>query len=833
MNMKNISTFPCRKVFTDTLLELARLDRDIVAITTDARGSVTLDTFARELPAQFVELGIAEQNAVGVAAGLASAGKKAFVCGPACFYVARSLEQVKLDVAYSENPVKILGVSGGVSYGALGSSHHSLHDIAVLRTFPGMQVVLPCDIYQTKRLVQELVKYPYPVYIRVGRNAVPNVYENENIEFKIGKANLLQEGNDLTIIGTGETVYHCLQAGKKLSEQGLRTRVIDMHTLKPFDGQIVEKAALETGRIITVEEHSIFGGLGSAVAETVSQTHPVPLRILGIPDENAVHGTSLELFKYYGIDSEGIVEAALKFVGIHFRAAKKVHCRYPGFTLNPASRFTKMKYILAIDQSTSATKAMLFDEKAALVARASIDHKQYYPQPGWVEHDPEEILLNTYGAARLLLEKSGIAPADISSVAITNQRETVVVWDKRTGKPVYNGVVWQCNRGAKLCDELIAQGHESIVIQKTGLILNPYFSASGVKWILDHVKGAPSDARAGHLLLGTMDSWLIWNLTSGRVHATDYTNASRTLLFNIHTLAWDPELLRLFSIPTPMLPKVLPCDGLYGNTTMNGLLPEIPIAGVLGDSHGALAGQRCFSQGMGKATYGTGSSIMVNIGEKALPAPRGLVTSVAFAALGKVFYAFEGNIHCTGATIKWLQDELQLIRSDAETETLAFSVNSTEGVFFVPAFAGLGAPWWDNEAKALICGMNRGTTKSHIVRAALESIAYQVKDLLASIEGSGVALAELRVDGGPVKNKFLMQFQADILQANLRPSPIEEASALGAVVMNGFALKRWMEWEDAAKLGTRDESIVPQMSGETADSLYREWKKAVKRTLMK
>ncbi|MDP4207969.1 MAG: transketolase C-terminal domain-containing protein [Bacteroidota bacterium] len=314
MSAENTNTIPCRKMFTDTLVELARLDRDIVAVTTDARGSVTLDSFAKELPEQFVELGIAEQNAVGVGAGLASAGKKPFVCGPACFYVARSLEQVKVDVAYSGNPVKILGVSGGVSYGALGFSHHSLHDIAVLRTFPGMHIVLPCDIYETKKLVQELVNYPFPVYIRVGRNAVPNVYENENIEYKIGKANLLLEGNDLTIIGTGEMVYHCLQAGKKLHAQGIKARVIDMHTLKPFDKEIVEKAARETGRIITVEEHSIFGGLGSAVTEIVSQVNPVPVRILGIPDEYAVHGTPLQIFHHYGIDSDGIFETALKFI---------------------------------------------------------------------------------------------------------------------------------------------------------------------------------------------------------------------------------------------------------------------------------------------------------------------------------------------------------------------------------------------------------------------------------------------------------------------------------------------------------------------------------------
>jgi len=301
-------------MFTDTLVELAKQDKEIVAVTTDARGSVTLDKFANELPEQFVELGIAEQNAVGVAAGLTSVGKKAFVCGPACFYVARSLEQVKVDVAYSANPVKILGVSGGVSYGALGFSHHSLHDIATLRTFPGMHIVLPCDIFQTKKLVEALVDYPYPVYVRVGRNAVENVYENENVKFEIGKANTLLEGDDLTIIGCGETVYHCLQAGKQLHALGIKARVIDMHTLKPFDKEIVEKAARETGRIITVEEHSVSGGLGGAVAEVVSQSIPVPMRILGIPDENAIHASSVEIFKYYGIDADGIFKTANSFM---------------------------------------------------------------------------------------------------------------------------------------------------------------------------------------------------------------------------------------------------------------------------------------------------------------------------------------------------------------------------------------------------------------------------------------------------------------------------------------------------------------------------------------
>ncbi len=309
-----IKSVPCRQSFTDTLLELGKKDKNIIAVTTDARGSVTLTNFAKELPEQFVECGIAEQDAVGISAGLASCGKKTFVCGPACFYVARSLEQVKVDVAYSQNPVKILGVSGGVAYGALGATHHSLHDIAVLRTFPGMNVVLPCDARQTRRLVMELVDFPEAVYVRVGRNAVPDVYEDDNFPFELGKANTLLEGNELTIIGTGETVYHCYEAGKSLQKEGIKVRVLDMHTLKPADTEAIIKAAKETGKIITVEEHSMFGGLGAIVAETVCQHCPVPMRILGIPDENVIHGKPLEIFHYYKLDSEGIYQTAIDFL---------------------------------------------------------------------------------------------------------------------------------------------------------------------------------------------------------------------------------------------------------------------------------------------------------------------------------------------------------------------------------------------------------------------------------------------------------------------------------------------------------------------------------------
>lgn len=488
------------------------------------------------------------------------------------------------------------------------------------------------------------------------------------------------------------------------------------------------------------------------------------------------------------------------------------------------------QYIIAIDQSTSATKAILFNERCGVVNRVNVEHKQYYPEAGWVEHDAEEIYANAVEAIRRLIAQTPIEEGAALSLAITNQRETVVVWSVKTGRPIYHAVVWQCQRGAAICRALKEAGHEKTFLAKSGLMLDPYFSASGVKWILDHVEGAREAAEAGELRMGTIDAWLIWKLTGGEVHATDYTNASRTLLFNIHTLDWDDELLDLFTVPRSMVPEAKPCDACFGRTTVEGFFPEgLEIAGVLGDSHGALTGQMCFEAGMGKATYGTGSSVMVNIGEEAVAAPEGLVTSVGFAAQGKVFYAFEGNIHCTGATLRWLTDQLQLIGSPAETEVLATSVEHNGGVYLVPAFAGLGAPWWNSDAKAIITGMTLATTKAHVVRAALEAIPYQIKDLVDLMTGkAGIVLKELRVDGGPTKNRFLMQFQADMLNAVINRSDIEEASAMGAVVMNGLARGVWSSLDEVAALRTSDNRITPVMADEEREQLYGGWIEAVK-----
>lgn len=485
--------------------------------------------------------------------------------------------------------------------------------------------------------------------------------------------------------------------------------------------------------------------------------------------------------------------------------------------------------VIAIDQSTSATKAMLFSAQCKLLNRVNIEHHQYYPRQGWVEHDPVEIYNNTIAAIRKLIGEKPDSGCEYS-LAITNQRETVVVWNRHSGKPVYNAVVWQCQRGADLCKTLKDAGHEATVRAKSGLMIDPFFSATGVKWILDNVDGAAAAAANGNLLMGTMESWLIWKLTGGKVHACDYTNASRTLLFNIHTLNWDSELLNIFGIPASMLPEARPSDSIFGETTIEGLFDKpIIIAGAIGDSHGALVGQMCFNAGMGKATYGTGSSVMVNIGTEALTPPAGLVTSVGFAALGKVHYAFEGNIHCTGATIKWLTDKLELINSPAEVERFALSVPDNGGVYFVPAFAGLGAPWWNSHAKAAIVGMTLATSKGHICRAALDAIAYQIKDLVDTMTRTGeVSLSELRVDGGPTKNNYLMQFQADMLNVPVNRADIEEASAFGAVIMNCLARGVWKSLDEAAAMRTNDDLIVPAADEEKKSELYKGWCEAVK-----
>ena len=483
-----------------------------------------------------------------------------------------------------------------------------------------------------------------------------------------------------------------------------------------------------------------------------------------------------------------------------------------------------MNRIIAIDQSTSSTKALLFDEQCRIVARTNVDHKQYYPQTGWVEHDAEEIYQNMVKAiSQLPLQEEAVY-----SIALTNQRETAVVWNKLTGKPIANAVVWQDTRGAELCRQLRAEGRADMVMAKSGLLIDPNFSASGVKWLLDHIEGARQQAQRGELLMGTIETWLVWRLTGGQVHATDYTNASRTMLFNIHTMQWDDDLLALFDIPRSMMPEVMPCDAIYGETTVEGIFAApIQIAGVLGDSHGALVGQMCFTKGSGKVTYGTGSSVMVNIGEEPKSAPAGLVTSVGYSAFGKTYYGFEGNIYSTGATLKWIADQLQLVGHPSEMEALATSVPDNGGVYIVPAFSGLGAPWWQSDVKGAVFGLTFATTKAHFLRAALESIAYQIKDLVdVMARATGGRLQEICADGGPTKNQFLMQFQANMLETPVVCTEVDDASALGAVIMNGFARGLWKSFDEVIPLRKVTKVYQPENDAHRF-TLYQQWRNAV------
>jgi glycerol kinase len=493
------------------------------------------------------------------------------------------------------------------------------------------------------------------------------------------------------------------------------------------------------------------------------------------------------------------------------------------------------RHIIAVDQSTSATKVMLFDRHARLLERVSLRHTQSYPDEGFVEHNPEEIFDNTLVGIRELMAKTKLTRDSISAIAITNQRETALLWDRVSGKPVSPAAVWQCQRGVPYCEELRSQGMEEVIRGKTGLILDSYYSASKLHWMMHHIGGLEEKALREELLMGTMDTWLLWKLTAGTVHATDYSNACRTMLFHIHNLDWDDELMRLFGLSRAMFPEVKYSDEVFGlvDKSFDDLV-GIPIAGIMGDSHAALFGQQCVTPGMSKATFGTGSSVMMNTGILAPEAPRGLVTSIGFAMNRQVEYVLEGNIHSTGDTLNWMSKELELIDTPGEAESLALSVSDTAGAYLVPAFVGLGAPYWDHDARALICGMSRDTRKAHLVRAGLESIAYQIRDLTDLMAyGAPGGLQELRVDGGPTRNEFLMQFLADQLQRPVVRAGLEEISALGSVFMAGMAVGCWKDREEIAALRVTDRTFTPNTNVQPMNALYEGWKQAVQRARWK
>lgn len=487
------------------------------------------------------------------------------------------------------------------------------------------------------------------------------------------------------------------------------------------------------------------------------------------------------------------------------------------------------KYIMALDAGTTSNRCILFNEKGDMCSVAQKEFTQYFTKPGWVEHDANEIWSTQLGVAVEAMNKIGVSAKDIAAIGITNQRETAVVWDKETGEPVYNAIVWQCRRTSDYCDKLKEEGMTEFFRQKTGLVIDAYFSATKVKWILDHVEGARKKAEEGKLLFGTVETWLIWKLTKGKVHITDYSNASRTMMFNINTLEWDDEILEKLEIPKKILPEVKPSSCVYGVTDSSFFGDEIVIGGAAGDQQAALFGQTCFQKGEAKNTYGTGCFLLMNTGEKPVFSKHGLVTTIAWGLNGKVNYALEGSIFVAGAAIQWLRDEMKLIDSAKDSESLAQKVEDTSGCYVVPAFTGLGAPHWDQYARGTIVGITRGVNRYHIIRATLESLAYQVYDVLEAMKvDSGISIPTLKVDGGASANDFLMQVQSDIINVPVIRSKCVETTAMGAAYLAGLAVGYWADKEDVIKNWQKDKSFVPQITEEKRKKKIKGWNKAVK-----
>jgi glycerol kinase len=490
------------------------------------------------------------------------------------------------------------------------------------------------------------------------------------------------------------------------------------------------------------------------------------------------------------------------------------------------------QYILSLDQGTTSSRAIIFNQQGAIISVAQKEFTQIFPQPGWVEHDANEIWSTQLGVAAEAISKAGLTVENIAAIGITNQRETTVVWERATGKPIYNAIVWQDRRTAAFCDELKSKKLDAVIKEKTGLVVDAYFSATKIKWILDNVKGARKQAENGELCFGTIDTWLLWNLTKGQIHATDVSNASRTMLCNINTLQWDGELEKIFTIPGNILPQIRSSSEVYGTTQNILSAKNIPIAGIAGDQQSALFGQLCTQPGMVKNTYGTGCFMLMNTGEKPVVSNNNLLTTVAWKVNGITQYALEGSVFIAGAVVQWLRDGLGIINKSADVEALAAKVNSNDGVYVVPAFTGLGAPHWNADARGTIVGLTRGSTASHIARAALESIAYQTMDVLKAMEAdSGIAIKELRVDGGATANNLLMQFQSNILNTKVLRPTVTETTALGAAYLAGLAVGYWKSIEDIQQQWQIDKTFIPEMDEEKRNELKAGWQKAVNTTI--
>ena len=489
------------------------------------------------------------------------------------------------------------------------------------------------------------------------------------------------------------------------------------------------------------------------------------------------------------------------------------------------------KYVLALDQGTTSSRAIVFDKQGEVKGMAHQEFKQIYPKAGWVEHDPKEIYATQIGVVAEALIKADCEIEDIIALGITNQRETTIVWDKKTGEPVHNAIVWQCRRTDDYCEQLKKDGYEQMIFEKTGLVIDAYFSATKIKWILDNVQGARERANKGELLFGTIDTYLMWKMSKGEIFSTDYTNASRTMLFNVHTLEWDEDLLRLFDVPKIMLPTVKPSSALYGMTASGVLGKSLPICGVAGDQQSALFGQLCVEKGNAKNTYGTGCFLLMNTGDECIQSKNGLLTTLGATATKKPCYVLEGSVFIAGALCQWLRDEMRMIKTTAETEIYASRVSDTNGMYFVPAFTGLGAPHWDSEARGTITGLTRGVTKDHFIRAGLESIAYQVADVIDAMQkDSGIKINTLKVDGGASANNFLMQFQADVSNCRVNRPEIVEATALGCAYLAGLCVGYWKDINEIKAIATKTQIFEPNMSEENRKKLIDGWKKALRQS---